>query len=247
MDWTKAKSILIMALIVTNIVLIFTYVFKDDIFVSNDKTVLSDTVGLLERKNIFIETKIPQKHSRMPVLTVEYDTINQNLLEEQLLDQKPLPRGEWTDKKIVQMVTALIDKCGLLTENVKFESIENKNDEAIVTYKNYINEIAIEDSYIICTIKDGKVENIQRYWLNPVQSGKTKKAKKEIISAAAALIKFMSKNNQDEKIFVEDISLVYWLDSSSFNTESPVSDTALPAWKITYNHGKTMHIMAYEQ
>ena len=48
----------------------------------------------------------------------------------------------------------------------------------------------------------------------------------------------MSENTDEEKIYVQDISLVYWLDSSVFDTESPVTDTAFPAWKITYNRGK---------
>jgi len=244
MDWTKAKSILIVALIVTNIVLVLTYVYKDDIFKSTDETVLSDTIALLESKNIFIETDIPEKNSRMAVLTVEYDTMDQDLLEELLLNQKAQPMSGLSDNDIINMAEEFINKCGYLTENVKYESIEKAGSKFIVTYKNYIDEIAIEDSYIICTISDGKIEEIQRYWLNPVELGKTKK---EIIPAVAALLKFMSNNDQDEKILVEDISLVYWLDSDSFNTESPVSDTAFPAWKITYNHGKIKHIMAYVQ
>ena len=244
MDWTKAKSILIIALIVTNIVLIFTYVFKADAFVSTDETILSDTIDLLNSKNIFIETTIPKKHNRMPVLTVEYDTIDQDILEEQLLNQKPLSSLDQTDTNIERMASEFIDRCNLLTENVRLDSIENKDNNFVITYKNYINEIPIEDSYIICEISDGIVQNVKRYWLNPIEFGKTKK---EVIPAVAALIKFMSENDHDEKIYVEEISLVYWLDSSAFNTDSPVSDTAFPAWKITYNHGKIMYIMAYEQ
>lgn len=244
MDWTKAKSILIVALIVTNLVLIFTYVFKDDILESTDETVLSDTIALLESKNIFVDTDIPEKQSRMPVLTVEYSTMNQELVENLLLNQKVQQMSKLSDNDIIHMAEEFINNCGYLNENVKFESIERANGKFIVTYKNYINEIAIEDSYIICTISDGKIEEIQRYWLNPVEFGKTKK---EIIPAVAALLKFMSDNNKEEKILVEEISLVYWLDSSSFNTESPISDTAFPAWKITYNHGKIKYIMAYVQ
>jgi hypothetical protein len=113
-----------------------------------------------------------------------------------------------------------------------------------VIYKNYINEIAIEDSIIICTIRDGKIAEFERYWLNPVE---VNDIEKEIISADTALIKFMSENTTGEKIYVHDIDLVYWLDSSAFNTEAPVTDTAFPAWKITYNRGKTQYILAWEQ
>jgi hypothetical protein len=57
----------------------------------------------------------------------------------------------------------------------------------------------------------------------------------------------MSEKTTEGKIYVEGLSLVYWLDSSVFDAESPVTDTAFPAWKITYNNGKIQHILAWEQ
>jgi hypothetical protein len=88
------------------------------------------------------------------------------------------------------------------------------------------------------------IVDFDRYWLNPVEMSDIEK---EVIPAAAALIKFMSGKTDDEKIYVEDISLVYWLDASSFDVESPVTDTAFPAWKITYNRGNVRYILAWEQ
>jgi len=244
MDWTKAKSILIMALLITNLVLIGTYFFQNNRFGNDEKMMQEATIKLLEEKNIFVETDIPERHKRMPKLTVQYDKLDENFIQQQLVNQKPLGTPDRTDENLIAMADRFIEDCGLMTENVTFESIERKGDQISITYKNYINNIAIEDSYIICIIQDGKIADFRRYWLNPVE---TNDIDKEVIPAAAALIKFMSGNTEEEKIHVQDISLVYWLDSSVFDAESPVTDTAFPAWKITYNGGKIQHILAWEQ
>lgn len=244
MDWTKAKSILIAALVVTNLVLIATYFFQNERFEDDEKEMQDVTIKLLEEKNIFVEADIPDEHQRMPKLTVQYDKMNEVVIAQQLTDQKALPDSDQTDENLISMTTDFIKKCDLMTENVTFARIERMGEDILVTYKNYINEIAIEDSEIICTVRDGKITDFERYWLNPVE---VNDIEKEIISADTALIKFMSENTEGEKIYVQDIALVYWLDSSAFDAESPVTDTAFPAWKITYNRGKIQYILAWEQ
>ena len=244
MDWTKAKTILIVALIATNLVVIATYLYQTNAFKSDDQEMQEATIKLLESKNIFVETDIPKEHPRMPKLTVQFDKMNEDVINEQLSDQKALTLNELTDKKLKEITAALIKNCNLMTDNVTFDSIDRGANDIRVTYKNYIDGTAIEDSYIICTVSNGKITDLKRYWLNPVEISETKK---EVIPAAAALIKFMSENKTEEKIDVEDISLVYWLDSGSFDAESPVTDTAFPAWRITYNRGKIQHIPAWEQ
>lgn len=244
MDWTKAKSILIAALVVTNLILIITYVFQNSSVKNNEEELQSITMKLLAEKNIFIETDIPEDHHRMPKLTVQYDKINEDVINEQLANQAVLGESEQTDENLVAVTSAFIENCGLMTENVTFDRIDRKDGIITVTYKNYVNGISIEESYIICTVKDGIITDFKRYWLNPVEVGDMKK---EVISAAAALIKFMSEKTEEGEIHVKDISLVYWLDSDSFDTESPVTDTAFPAWKITDDRGKAKYIAAWEQ
>jgi regulatory protein YycI of two-component signal transduction system YycFG len=69
MDWSKAKTILILALIFTDLLLIATYGefdFKSGSF--NDSRALSE---FLAQKNIYVdEDLIPLKHRAMPVLYV---------------------------------------------------------------------------------------------------------------------------------------------------------------------------------
>ncbi|MEL7654860.1 MAG: two-component system regulatory protein YycI [Bacillota bacterium] len=244
MDWTKAKTILIVALIATNLVLIATYFIQNNDFKSNDQEMQDVTIELLERKNIFVETEIPKEHPRMPKLTVQFDKMNEDIIHEKLANQKSVSENKLTDNKLKEMTAAFIEKCNLMTDNVTFDSIERGQTEIRVTYKNYIDGTAIEESYIICKVTDGKITELKRYWLNPVEVSKNEK---EVIPAAAALIQFMSENKTEDKIYVQNISLVYWLDSGSFDAESPVTDTAFPAWKITYNRGKIKYIPAWEQ
>ncbi len=244
MDWTKAKNILIVALLITNIVLVFTYVFANKSLESENEEFTKDTIKLLASKNIFIETEIPGQVSRMPVLIVEYDKMDQELVNRQIKSEKKLSDEDLSDESLIEETTRFIRKCQLLTENVTFESIQRKDDKINVKYKNHIEGIAIEESYINITVEDRKITKLERYWLKPVEF---RKMKRDIIPSVAALIKFMSENEFNKKIYVEDIELVYWIDSSVIDTESPVTDTAFPAWKITYNRGQVEYVIAFEQ
>ena len=244
MDWTKAKTILIVALLVTNLILVAFYVTQNNRFESDDQEMKEITVKLLESKGIIVETDIPEEHARMPKLTVQFDKMNEDIINAQIEKQKALSGSDLTDEKLKEVTKKFIENCGMMNKNVTFNKIERSGSQIRVTYKNYIDGIAIEDSYIIFTFTDGKITDFKRYWLNPLETGDIKK---EVMPAVAALIKFMSENKTEEKIYVEEISLVYWLDSSSFDAESPVTDTAFPAWKITYNRGSTQYVPAWEQ
>ena len=245
MDWTKAKSILIVALIVTNLVLIGTYFLQTNDLKRNDNEMKDVTIKLLEQQNIYVDADIiPKDHKRMAKLTVQYDKMDEDIINEQLAGQKTLPKTKRTEENYMSMTKEFLDGCGLLTDNVTYDGIEHSGNDILLSYKNCINGIAIEKSYIIFTIREGRIVDFKRFWLNPTEISNNEKA---VIPANAALIKFMSENTEGIRINVEDISMVYWLDTSSFDAESPVTDTAFPAWKITYNHGKVKYIQAWEQ
>jgi len=245
MDWTKAKSILIVALIVTNLVLIATYFFQTNDFNNDEKEMEDVTIKLLEQQNIYVDADvIPKDHKRMAKLTVQYDKMNEDVINGQLADQKALPESKQTEENFISMTRNFLDSCGLLTDNVTYDRMDRAGNDILLTYKNCISGIAIEKSYIIFTIREGKIVDFKRFWLNPTEISNNEK---DVIPANAALIKFMSNNTEGIRINVEDITMVYWLDTSSFDAESPVTDTAFPAWKITYNHGKIKYILAWEQ
>lgn len=167
MDWTKAKSILIVALIVTNLILVGAYYFQNNDLDENEAEMREVTIKLLEDKNIFVKTDIPLEHHRMPKLTVKYDTMNQDVIDEQLANQDALNENQLTEELLVAKTTEFIENCGLMNEHVVMDEIVRNESDIKVVYKNYIDGIAIEDSYIICTLTDGKITDFKRFWLNP--------------------------------------------------------------------------------
>lgn len=75
MDWSKAKNILIVAFIVTNIFLaymLFTMKQDESEIVIEDKFV-EEVVKLLGEKDIKIDTKIPRLIPSLPAISLEYE------------------------------------------------------------------------------------------------------------------------------------------------------------------------------
>ena len=75
MDWSKAKNILIVAFIITNLFL--AYVLLDTKSIDNptiDEEFISDVKELLLEKDIKIDSTIPTEIPSLPLLTIEYET-----------------------------------------------------------------------------------------------------------------------------------------------------------------------------
>ncbi|WP_027399638.1 two-component system regulatory protein YycI [Anaerovorax odorimutans] len=239
MDLTRAKSILIIALILTNLLLIFSYFNKENNFESFDNAAL---IEHLKSKNIILQTEIPEKQNRLPVLSVKYDHLNQENLDNAIKNQTQSKKINLTEEEYIKMADNFLQECGINEKNITFDEVIQDNEVTTVKYKNVFEGYLIEDSYVNCIIQDGKVIKLDRYWLKPIEFGNSKK---EIMPASDALMKFMSENEEEEEeIYIKKIELVYWVDRSVFDTESSVLDTASPTWKITYNDGKIKHIQA---
>ena len=82
MDWSKAKNILIIALLATNFILIGAiYVEKAEVRSSDEATLRGDTVLLLKEHGIYVEEDmIPEKDQRLPVLFVKYEEGDQSVI-----------------------------------------------------------------------------------------------------------------------------------------------------------------------
>lgn len=76
MNWSKAKNILIIAFIITNLILVITLnkIDKDNNkYASVDKEFVQDVKNLLLDKNIKLSTEIPIDTPPMSLLTIEYE------------------------------------------------------------------------------------------------------------------------------------------------------------------------------
>lgn len=74
MDWSKAKTILIVAFLVTNLILGYVLLSSDKQVESTlKKDFIEDVTNLLNKKNILIDTEIPKDIPSLNTLNVEYE------------------------------------------------------------------------------------------------------------------------------------------------------------------------------
>lgn len=244
MDWTKAKTILIVALIGTNIFLVFTFGFNG--FAQKSGEIKDVLIPVLANNNITLATEIPPKQGKYPVLYLEYKAFDQGKINDLIKANGYVATSKKiSEEDLVKLSDLFLSDSGLLNEHVIFASVHKQGAGMVVAYKNEINGMAIEESYIYCYFEKGELLSVDSYWL---EAKSLSKKKMNVITPEEALIGFMTQvKNKEEKIVVESMELVYWLDTSTFDGEEFVTDTALPAWKIVYNGNQNKHIYAYEE
>lgn len=130
MDWSKAKGILIIALIISNIILL-GYVSYEKLSKS-DKTLRKEfseeTLKYLNSKDIKVDTEIPNKSLKLNSLTVEFESYDGMNLNGRFFDNEGVVESVKTslttitkDKEIV----SIINKRRMLYENSKEEILFN--------------------------------------------------------------------------------------------------------------------------
>lgn len=267
MDWSKAKNILIVAFIITNIFLIYNIekdLFNDDSIALLKEKNIEDVVEILKEKNIRVEAEVPRKILQMPVLNVEYETYDNEQIKDMLLEdgqfstENPkiltyqnhnnkvtLPNID--TKKAMGEGEKFIREHGFMGTDVIYSGTKYDEGKYEVLFKQRYKGEFLEFSYMKCWVTPYGVEKFERMWLKPMDFGDNKK---EIIPSTKALLKFMKDMDESlEEIVIKDISLGYWFDPSQIsltNWENIKSGTAFPAWRITLADGEARFIVAYE-
>ncbi|MFV0517087.1 MAG: two-component system regulatory protein YycI [Aminipila sp.] len=241
MDWSKTKNILIIALIATNIFLMFTYFTKNQEVKQNGTQDI--ILSVLENKNIFVDNKIPQKYEKMPAINIEYSKVKRDLVEKNIrtsnydVSEKPI------DEEYKKVADSFLRDSKISTDNLKFKTVMLEDNVAMVRYQSNYKGVAIADRYLDVHFIDGKITDVTKEVIIPTPQSKRKL---NIISPEEALLVFMSEKSGAETVHVENIEPVFWVNDTSFDGEALLSDTAFPAWQITYNGGKITYIDAYK-
>ena len=243
MNWSRAKTILIIAFVITDIFLLFIY-FKPGIKSEefNDNKALAE---FLAQKGIYVDEKtIPRGQYDLAVLYVHGEDESCGAFDLLLSPGK----GRWKaegdgDKDYQQAADAFIKEAGGAFVTAVFDGIIRDEGYVKAVYKNVINGITIETSNVIVIFRDGTIVDYDCDWLEI--KGFHENSQKTI-SAAQALLLFMALNEDGAEAYIDSIEMVYWLDET-VQIDLPVSeDTAFPMWKITYNGGDHRHIDAFE-
>ena len=257
MDWSKAKTILIVALLVTNIFLVATYGtmgVKDDPVVLDQGTL----IDLLVQRGVYLETEIPKRPKSMEVVPVEVvrsvDAEVEALLASEgapeLFNIKDtIPQEEWLNIKEADVASAYVDASinfitalGFMDESVRFDEISiNKDNNVLVEFENLYDGIPLEESIMACSFEQGELADLNALWLKPIANNRKKVS---VVDPAVALLALVGEKTSEEKYNVKSIELSYWLNAEESNLEGTVADTAFPAWCITYNQGGKMYFTA---
>ncbi len=237
MNWTKAKTILIIALLVTNIFLIGSYQQRHN-SAANDLTNEDILIQMLGERGIDLETSVPKGKTAVPLLQGAYVDIAPEDVEALINSQSVISAGD-SDENFTEASEEFITYLGLMCDSLTLKSVFRKDGRVWVNFENRVNGLEVTGNYMICTFQGKRLVNFAYSWLMPTTvSGR----KAELVSAATAL---MSLDNDGEPTKITDIKLVYWIpDTRDVNVDSAISDTAFPTWRVTTEGGKTQYIEA---
>ena len=242
MDWSKAKTILIISLLVTNLILLATLYFKNMKSNAEDNDLLLE---ILAASNIQVDSGIPKKPGNMAALYVKAEILSPSE-SGQDLSEILFHEGRADDPEDAESVKLfadeLLEKNELKDKNTYFSSIEKHELSWIVNYTDIYNGIPIEESYIKLHINNGEYSGIERKWYRPIS---LHNQKGEVISPVKALMQLLPEKKEDEVLIITDIELVYWVDVNNTYILSPINDTAIPAWKITDSTGHIRYTGGY--
>jgi len=241
MNWSRAKTIMIVALICTNIFLIYTYIdFRTEEEGFQDTKTLAE---FLSQKSIYVDPAIiPLVHSDMPVIYVYNQDGGCDTMNKMLAESVFRAEGE-RDNDYKSVAESMLGEAGPKYSTAEFLEILREEELVKAVYKNVVNGIRVEKSNVVFYFNQGFLENVVCNWLEVINYHQNPQ---RTISASQALLLFMAQRAVPGEIDIESIEMVYWLDES-IHVEAPVSeDTALPVWKITYNEGMVEYIDAYE-
>lgn len=249
MDWTKSKTILIVALLIADLVLIlFMYdAYRPN---ENEQEILNNTVAYMKDRGLTVSAKIPDGERKMSYLSVKYEVVNQDLLKQALDSQTPLQSDSPSKADVQALCDSVIRAAGMSSNSMETDVIEKADKGWIVSYKTVVDGIPLEKSDIRCDIQNGRVTNVENEWLEPTGFGS---AKKNILPPAEALMNFTfaiddsitdsNGSGKTDQINITDMKVVYWLNPDAFHwlnpdetdTAQPLAEnTAYPAWKMIY-------------
>ena len=245
MEWSKIKNILIIALILTDILLISLLILSDKEESAEDSSIsIEDALLVLSKNDITVSAQIPDTAPEMPVLTLTYDSDNGSFFYTS--SEAAL---ELTEETAMDLANSFISSLNLPeAENNSLKAVSVYPAEApdtryIVSFGSYYEDHKLEDSYILCYVSPEGVTEMLKNHASAEDSGNSKQ---KIVPAASALLKYMNQiKTADPKASKEviDISLVYKVDSPYDGNIT--SDTAFPIWKITASDNSITYISAY--
>lgn len=178
MDWSKAKNILIIAFIVTNIFLAYVLFTaqedKNEVLVKQELT--KDVVKLLAKENIKIDTEVPSSIPSLPIMSLEYEVYDSKDTIERFLGDSDdlLVKEEYTYTRGQETLKFEENNKKISYENTLLRSKKDKEkiskDQALKKAQEYLTDHKLD-------LKDAKLtshsvrDNVHKIVYNKVVDG----------------------------------------------------------------------------
>ncbi len=257
MDWGKAKTYLIIAFIITNIILIFS-IFTDktrqDSYFTKESS--ESLKQFLLQKNLNLHTELPKETPKMGTLKVEYQSFNLKDMESRFLEYesdieiigdknlslKAKRKLAKFDTEHAQLDADIFIGTYDLADDfaLKYTSFEGQN--LIVFYNSIYKDRFLEDSYMKFTyLPDGNFE-FEMLKMTPVEESKNKKTVMTSIEAVMRASNMMSEGET-----ITELVLGYnYAQYESLSIAKTKTATAFPCWRIKTKENKYYYIEALE-
>ena len=241
MDWSRAKSIIIIALILTNVFLLYTLqVLPKGAEAEIDA---SSVAKALELKGIRLESEIPLSRPELAPLTVEYASEDGQKSLSSYTSLKGDPE-EATDGAYAKLCEDIMESLGIDIKYAVLDSFERDNtggkETARLRYRCEAEGIVLDASSFAISFEDGRLKELKNDWISPLAVGRVKN---RILGASYSLMDFMAEagnfSEEGQGLIIEDIKLVYWLNREGYESGGAATDTALPAWRVSWREENT--------
>ncbi|WIF95820.1 two-component system regulatory protein YycI [Caminicella sporogenes] len=159
MDWNKAKNILIIAFIITNVFL-FYHIFKElneNFFYSVKDETIQDVKKVLRERDIVVKANVPKRVPNLPILKVRYERFNGGNLAKKILGNYKQTDNKYFNSDRNEMIEVSCNnklftyEKKLMTSNVKAISLEEAKkiaDKFIKKYGFYNDNVKYWDTKI---------------------------------------------------------------------------------------------------
>ncbi|WXR62890.1 hypothetical protein WG909_06690 [Peptostreptococcaceae bacterium AGR-M142] len=245
MENSRVKTILIIALFISNVLLIFdaykkmNYNFDD---YNSQKKYQVEIRNILDKKNIYFDKEFEYFNKDIGTISLTHYKYSQDVVDslfaeddgivniendkKRLKYEGYLDLKEFNENEVVSKIEIFLDKFS--SSNERYLKTINYSDELItLSYSQKYEDLYLDGGYMSFSVrKDGNF-TMKREWLKVIEKGdKTKKP----ISSVIATLRALDQIESDSKII--DISLGYYIDLDEMLKVQ--RSTAFPHWKISY-------------
>ncbi|SNX53716.1 two-component system regulatory protein YycI [Thermoanaerobacterium sp. RBIITD] len=265
MNWSRAKTILILIFTILNFIL---YTGNMKIAATNNTVPTAKEINemyrILDNNNIKIQTNVPNNYKPMPMLRVKLKNYDKDFIMSNFIKNSKFNsynggttynignetievKNGYFYYKIVDDKFKNMDKDtafdyikSFVKENNLIEKYSVANatydgNKYTVEYTEIYNGYNVDVSYMKGVINNGTF-SFESTWLIPVEE---EKEKREIIHPVNALLKLLEINEGSKITIVKEVKPVYF-----FSWKDADMGEAIPAWRIT-TESSTYYINAY--